>query len=76
MCLSTAVFCPILIPGMGSFVCFAATSTAEPGLGGGGDVQGSQALGGRQLDRGDLGGGHGPRPPDLQALLNDAHRGK
>ena len=73
--LFTAVFCPNLIPGMGSFVCFAATSTAEPRLGGGGDVQGSQALGGRQLHRADLGGGEGPRPPDLQAL-NEALRDK
>ena len=76
MCLSTAVFCPNLIPGMGSFVCFAATSTAEPRLGGGGDVQGSQALDGRQLRRAVLGGGgEDPRPPEAQAL-NEELEGK
>ena len=65
----TVVFCPVYSQVWVFFVCFAATSTAEPRLGGGGDVQGSQALDGRQLRRADLGGGgEDPRPPDAQAL--------
>ena len=75
VCLSTAGLLPYTNPRYGFFVCFAATRRAEPRLGGGGYVQGAQALVRRQIHRAELGGGEDPRPPNAQAL-NESTRDK